>query len=65
MPNWDEFYSQSQPAIQAEHDSRNLADAVVAAIVSDELQEEKIEFVSSRDYFFLSTINGDGEPTVP
>ncbi len=64
MPNPDEFYSQSQRAIQAEQDSRNLADAVVAAIVSDELQEAQIEFISGRDYFFLSTVNGDGEPTV-
>jgi len=64
MPSPDDFYSDSQRKIQAEHDSVNLADAVVAAIVSDEIQEEQIEFISARDYFFLSTVNAQGEPTV-
>ncbi|MBL4673419.1 MAG: pyridoxamine 5'-phosphate oxidase family protein [Arenicella sp.] len=64
MPTADEFYSQSQRKIQKEHDSHNLADAVVAAIVSDELQDEQIEFISKLDYFFLSTVNRNGEPTV-
>ncbi|MEM8500451.1 MAG: pyridoxamine 5'-phosphate oxidase family protein [Pseudomonadota bacterium] len=64
MPTPDEFYSDTQRKVQAEHDSVNLADAVVAAIVSDEIQEEQIEFISSRDYFFLSTVNAKGEPTV-
>lgn len=64
MPSPDEFYTESQRKIQQEQDSHNLANAVVAAIVSDELQEEQIEFISSRDYFFLSTVNGNGEPTV-
>lgn len=64
MPTPDEFYSDTQRKVQAEHDSVNLADAVVAAIVSDEIQEEQIEFISSRDYFFLSTVSAKGEPTV-
>ena len=64
MPTPDEFYTASQRKIQKDHDSHNLADAVVAAIVSDELQEEQIEFISSRDYFFLSTVSNKGEPTV-
>jgi len=64
MPNPDEFYSQTQRTIQREHDSKDLADAVVAAIVSDELQEEQIGFISKLDYFFLSTVNSSGEPTV-
>ncbi|MFK8018574.1 MAG: pyridoxamine 5'-phosphate oxidase family protein [Pseudomonadales bacterium] len=64
MPIPDEFYSAAQRKVQAEHDSLNLADAVVAAIVSDDIQEEQIEFISSRDYFFLSTVNAQGEPTV-
>jgi len=46
MPTPEEFYTQSQREIQREHDSKNLADAVVAAIVSDELQQEQIDFIS-------------------
>lgn len=64
MPSPDEFYSAAQRKVQAEHDSVNLADAVAAAIVSDEIQEEQLEFISTRDYFFLSTVNAQGEPTV-
>jgi len=64
MPTPEEFYTQSQRKIQQEHESKNLADAVVAAIVSDELQQEQIDFISKIDYFFLSTVNSSGEPTV-
>ncbi len=64
MPSPNEFYSDAQRKVQAEHDSVDLADAVVAAIVSDEIQEEQIDFISTRDYFFLSTVNAQGEPTV-
>lgn len=64
MPTPDEFYSLPQRKIQREHDSKNLADAVVAAIVSDELQNEQMDFIRKLDYFFLSTVNSSGEPTV-
>jgi len=64
MPTPDEFYTEGQRKIQKDHDSYKLADAVVAAIVSDELEQEQIDFISSRDYFFLSTVSSKGEPTV-
>ncbi|MEM1051738.1 MAG: pyridoxamine 5'-phosphate oxidase family protein [Pseudomonadota bacterium] len=64
MPDPNDFYSDSQRRFQKEHDSLNLANAVVAAIVSDEIQEKQIPFIESRDFFFLSTVNGEGEPTV-
>jgi len=64
LPTPDEFYTKTQRDLQAEHESSNLADAVVAAIVTDELQSKQIDFISSRDYFFLSTVNAVGEPTV-
>ncbi len=64
MPDPNEFYSESQRQFQEDHDSRNLADAVVAAIVTDDIQEPQIPFIESRDFFFLSTVNGSGEPTV-
>lgn len=64
MPSPDDFYSKAQRKMQRDHNSESLANAVVAAIVTDEIQEKQIPFVESRDFFFLSTVNGDGEPTV-
>ncbi len=64
MPTADEFYSVEQRTLQAEHDSLKLADAVVQAIVRDEIEEPLVPFIESRDFFFLSTVNAEGEPTV-
>lgn len=64
MPSPDEFYTDSQRELQAKHDSATLAKAVVGAIVSDEIPEEQYPFINSRDYFFLSTVNSKGQPTV-
>ncbi len=64
MPSPDEFYTQTQRKIQKEQESLNLADALVGAIVTEEVQDEQAQFIASRDFFFLSTVNGQGEPTV-
>lgn len=58
------FYTDAQRKIQGQFESRRLADAVEKAIVTDELDERHIQFIASRDYFFLSTVNAAGEPTV-
>lgn len=58
------FYTETQKQVQERYESRKLAQAVEAAIVDDELDEMHTGFIGSRDYFFLSTVNGDGEPTV-
>ena len=58
------FYTDPQRKIQEQFESRRLADAVEKAIVTDELDDRHIQFISSRDYFFLSTVNAAGEPTV-
>lgn len=64
MPSPDEFYTDSQRKLQADNDSATLAKAVVGAIVSDEIPEEQYDFINSRDYFFLSTVNSKGQPSV-
>ena len=64
MPTPDQFYTASARKLQAENQTLKLADAVVHAIVSDELKPEQIGFIGSLDYFFLSTINEENEPTV-
>lgn len=58
------FYTDAQRRIQEQYDMRPLAQAVEAAIVDTELNEVHIGFISTRDFFFLSTVNGAGEPTV-
>lgn len=64
MPTPDEFYSVAERALQKQHDSERLADRVVQAIVRDEIEEPHIPFITSRDFFFLSTVSAAGEPTV-
>lgn len=58
------FYTDAQRKVQEQFECRPLADAVEKAIVTDELDENHIAFIQSRDYFFLSTVNAAGEPTV-
>ena len=60
----DEFYTNEQRKLQKQHDSEALADVVVQAIVRDEIEEPHIPFIESRDFFFLSTVSSEGEPTV-
>ncbi|MEO0975619.1 MAG: pyridoxamine 5'-phosphate oxidase family protein [Pseudomonadota bacterium] len=59
-----EFYTEGARKLQAQNDSVSLADAMVAAIVTDELSYDRAEFIATRDFFFLATVNSDGEPTV-
>jgi uncharacterized protein len=59
------FYTEAQKKLQADFDSRKLADRVEQAIVSDEIVPEiHQDFIESRDFFFLATVNANGEPTV-
>ncbi len=58
------FYTDAQRKLQDEFESRKLADAVQFATVSDELGDHHQSFISSRDFFFLTTVNAEGEPTV-
>lgn len=58
------FYTEAQKQLQSEFDSRALADRVEEAIVDDEILDHHRAFIESRDFFFLSTVNDAGEPTV-
>ncbi len=59
-----EFYTDSQRHIQQQFDSKPLADRLGETIVTEEVNELHQGFIESRDFFFLSTVNGRGEPTV-
>jgi predicted pyridoxine 5'-phosphate oxidase superfamily flavin-nucleotide-binding protein len=58
------FYTKSQKKIQAQFESRALADRVEEAIVSEEIDDMHRGFIESRDFFFLSTVDAEGCPTV-
>jgi predicted pyridoxine 5'-phosphate oxidase superfamily flavin-nucleotide-binding protein len=58
------FYTEAQRALQARFDSVPLADRVEQAVVEDEINDLHRAFIETRDFFFLATVNGAGEPTV-
>ena len=59
------FYTESQKQLQAAFDSRKLAERVEEAIVTDVIVPQVHQpFIESRDFFFLTTVNAQGEPTV-
>lgn len=58
------FYSDAQRRCQDQFDTRPMADAMESAIITDVLDETQQVFIRSRDFFFLSTVNSAGEPTV-
>lgn len=58
------FYTEKQREMQETFETRPLAETMEVAIIEDELNESHTAFISTRDFFFLSTVNGRGEPTV-
>jgi len=58
------FYTAAQRDQQERFETTALADALEAVTVTGELNEDQVGFISSRDFFFLSTVNDRGEPTV-
>ncbi|HZX56888.1 MAG TPA: pyridoxamine 5'-phosphate oxidase family protein [Ilumatobacteraceae bacterium] len=58
------FYGDGQRRLQDEFDSRVLADVLEAAIVRPQIDDEAKAFIESRSFFFLSTVDADGQPTV-
>lgn len=60
----DTFYTDAQRRLQDDFDTRPLADRLELAIIVSELDDGHQAFIRSRDYFYLATVNADGEPTV-
>jgi predicted pyridoxine 5'-phosphate oxidase superfamily flavin-nucleotide-binding protein len=58
------MFGETHRGLQDEFDSRTLADTLEAVIVHPQLDEEAVAFIESRAFFFLSTVNADGQPTV-
>ena len=58
-----DFYTPTQLKLQQEFDARGLADRVAESIVTDELAEHHIAFITARNMFFLSTVDENGFPS--
>ena len=58
------LYGDSQRALQDRHESRRLADLLEAAIIHPVLSEDDTEFLTTRDFFFLASVDPSGSPTV-
>ena len=59
-----EFYGEKHRALQDEFDSRRLADLLEGGFIASEVDDNYKAFIESRDMFFLSTIDQNGNPTV-
>jgi predicted pyridoxine 5'-phosphate oxidase superfamily flavin-nucleotide-binding protein len=58
------FYGDEQRALQDQFDTRLLADTLEAVIVQPGIDDEAKGFIESRSFFFLSTVDHEGHPTV-
>ncbi len=58
------MYGPTHRELQERFDTSALADTMEAVIVQPSIDNEQRQFVESRDYFYLSTVDGGGWPTV-
>ena len=59
-----DIYTRHQRSIQHAFGTEELARAHTSTIITEEIPGDHTAFISSRDFFFLSTVNEIGEPTV-
>ena len=57
-------YGDQHRVLQDQFDSRRLADLLEAGFIAGEVDDNNKAFIESRDMFFLSTIDQNGNPTV-
>jgi predicted pyridoxine 5'-phosphate oxidase superfamily flavin-nucleotide-binding protein len=59
-----DLYADSHRGLQDQFDTRRLADRLEEMIIADIISEQDKPFIESREFFFLSTVDPDGQPTV-
>ncbi|MGI9324088.1 MAG: pyridoxamine 5'-phosphate oxidase family protein [Pseudomonadales bacterium] len=59
-----DFYTPAQRHLQDEFETRELADRLVEAVITESLSEPQIAFIAAQNMFFLSTVDEQGFPTV-
>ncbi len=57
------FFTKSHRQMQTEFGSTDLANRIVEAAVAEQLSDEQIDFIHTRNMFFLSTIDEAGFPS--
>jgi len=58
------LYEPQHRALQDRFDSRPMADRIEQIALKTEMGPEEKAFIESRDFFFLTTVDGQGRPTV-
>jgi hypothetical protein len=58
------YYGASHRALQDEFDARRLADLMEGGVMHAEFAPHEVNFIQSRDMFFLATVDPFGRPTV-
>lgn len=59
-----DLYTDSHRGLQDQFDTRRMADRLEEMIVADVIGEQDKPFIESREFFFLSTVDPAGQPTV-
>jgi len=58
------LYEEQHRALQDRFQSRPMADRIEEIVVRTEVGPDEQAFIESRDFFFLTTVDGKGRPTV-
>lgn len=59
-----DFYHQKNRDLQDQFGTRSLADRINELVTTDQIDEEAKEFITTRNMFFISTVDEKGRPTV-
>lgn len=59
-----DIYGDNHRSLQDKYDTRRLADRLEEMIISDVIGEQDKPFIESREFFFLSTVDQQAQPTV-
>ena len=59
-----DIYGEHHRNFQDQFDTRRLADRIEETVVADVIGDQDKQFIESREFFFLSTVDPAGQPTV-
>ena len=59
----EQFYTEAQRSLQDEFFTRELAERIKEAVVTEELSDDQAAFIQSRNMFYLSTVDEQGYPS--
>ena len=59
----EQFYTEAQRTLQNEFSTRDLAERIIEAVVTEALSDQQAAFIHSRNMFYLSTVDELGYPS--